>query len=153
MGFIPLEISVGKKLVIATDNVSDEPHIQAHAYPHGVNYIDGLHILENDTMLIKERRKMANEGVVSVSLAVRSANKEWMSDLSVTTRGVIEERAQAALLKKAVNAADKAMQVAFPDGIIDDYRRAGEAITLTMKRAFKLERGKQPTILVQVVEV
>jgi ribonuclease J len=153
MGFIPLEIAVGKKLVIATDNVSDEPHIQQHAYPHGVNYIDGLHILENDTMLIKERRKMANEGVVSVSLAVKSSNKEWVSDLSVTTRGVIEERAQAGLLKKAVNAADKAMQVAFPDGIIDDYRRAGEAITLTMRRAFKLERGKQPTILVQVVEV
>ncbi|HEX2858929.1 MAG TPA: ribonuclease J [Alphaproteobacteria bacterium] len=149
MGIKHLSISNGKKLVLGPD----EPHTQQHAYPHGVNYIDGLHILDHDTTLIKERRKMANEGMVSVSLAVKGANKEWVSDLAISTRGVIDERAQGALLKKATNAALKAMEVAFPDGIIDDRYRAADVITQTVKRAFKLDRGKQPTIMVQVVEV
>lgn len=150
LGMMPLEITNGKKLVLGPDA---DPHTQQHAYPHGVNYIDGLHILDHDTTLIKERRKMAAEGIVSVSLAIKGANKEWVSDLSISTRGVIDERAQGALMKKATNAALKAMEVAFPDGIIDDRHRAADVLTQTVKRAFKLDRGKQPTIMVQIVEV
>jgi ribonuclease J len=149
LGHIPLEIFNGKKLIIGPE----APHIQNHSYPTGINYIDGLNILENDTPILKERKKLAAEGVVSAALAIRQSNHEWVSDLTLTTRGLINEAVQGALLTRAAAAANKALEAVFPDGILDDRPRAAEVITQAVKRAFKLERGKQPTILVQFVDV
>lgn len=155
-GYQPLALKVGHKLVIAEDAAEGKtfkPYHTTHTYPHGFNYIDGLNILENDPLVLKERRKLGYEGLVVAALAVNTRSSEWVSELSLTTRGLLDEIIQADILKGAVKKTTQALEAVFPNGVIDDRTRAADAISQTLRRHFKLERGKQPTVVVQFVEV
>lgn len=152
-GLTPLSIADGRKLVLFSAEEGFKPHLQQHAYPHGLNYIDGLNILENDPFILKERRKLAFEGLVTAALAIRQSNGEWVSEVSLTSRGLLDERVQATSLQAATRQVTQALEAGFPDGLIQDRTKAVELITQSLRRTFKQERGKQPTIVVQLVEV
>lgn len=151
-GYHGMLMKPGHKLVLA--NVQgDDAFIDPHAYHVGANYVDGLNILNNECLPVKERRKMAYDGVVAVGMAVSRRNKEWLGDLTITTKGLIDEQLQKALLDKANAACVKVLEKAFPDAIIDDLNMAREAISQSIRKTFKTERGKTPTVLVNVVEI
>lgn len=155
LGYKGVNVFNGQKLVLAEekqDGKEKAPYVQKHAYPHGKNYIDGLNILENDPVILKERRKLSYDGVVSAAIAVRQDNGEWNGDVSLTTRGIIDEALQGDVLQAAQNACVDALERVFANGRIDDYERAGDVVTQTLRRAFKLHRGKNPTIMVQVAQ-
>lgn len=155
LGLRSLRLKAGHKLVLAGDDNGDKPfkpYLTNHTYPHGFNYIDGLNILENDSFIIKERRKLGYEGLVVAALAINS-RAEWTSDLSLTTRGLLDEVLQADLMQEAVAKTTQALEAVFPSGQIDDRQRAAEVIQQALRRHFKHQRGKQPTIVVQFVDV
>jgi ribonuclease J len=151
-GYTPLRLKAGHKLVLA-DEKGGKPYIQDHTYPHGYNYVDGLNILPHDPLQLKERRKLSYDGVVSAAIAVRRTNGEWVGDISLSTRGLLDERLQKKVLDRASGHAMKVLENVFPDGLIDDPRAAIEAISSSLKKSFKQERGKTPTIIVNIVEV
>lgn len=148
-GYKPLHLKPGHKLVLAPET----PFTQSHAYPHGYNYVDGLNILDNEALPVKERRKLAYEGVVSVGMALRASNGEWLGELSLSTKGLLDERVQKDLLDRAAKHATKALDAVFADGLIDEPNRAREIIGQSIRKSFKQERGKSPTVLVNFVEV
>ncbi|MBI1308918.1 MAG: RNase J family beta-CASP ribonuclease [Proteobacteria bacterium] len=152
-GYTPVRLKGGHKLILAEEGAADfRPQLSQHTYPHGFNYIDGLNILPNDPLILKERRKLGYDGLLVASLAVR-ANGEWLSDVALTTRGLMDEVVQADLLKGAVAKTTQALEAVFRDGRIDDRNRAAEVMQQTLRRYFKQERGKQPTIVTQFVQV
>jgi ribonuclease J len=170
LGYQPLRLQPTRKLVLA-EGVADEgeelpleeagrakgkafkPFHTQHTYPHGFNYIDGLNILENDPLILRERRKIAYEGLVSAALAINTRSGEWVSDIALTTRGLLDEVIQADIMKGAVAKVMQVLETIFPDGRIDDRTRAAEAIQQALRKHFKHERGKLPTTVVQFVEV
>lgn len=152
LGYKSLRLANGHKAVLVAED-GMEPHVQQHVYPHGKNYIDGLTILEHDTTLLKDRRKLAYDGVVVAALAVRQSNGELMGDVTLASKGLLDERLQGGILAKAAQAAQQALDGTFRDGRINDRAKAQELVHQAVRRAFKLQRGKAPTILVQVVEV
>lgn len=166
-GYTPLRLKPGHKLILAEESLaagdqspvtshqspSFKPYLSSKSYPHGFNYIDGLNILENDPIILKERRKLCYEGMVSAALAIRTSNGEWLSDVSLTTRGLLDEVVQADILKGAAAKATQALETVFANGIIDDRTRAAEVISQTLRRYFKHERGKTPQTVVQFVDV
>ena len=167
-GYTPILFKNGHKLVIAepastaegereTQNAKREtpfkPYNTSKSFPHGFNYIDGLNILENDPLILKERKRLGYDGLVVASLAIRTTTGEWVSDVSLTTRGLIDEVLQADVMKSAVNKTGQALDAVFQNGRIDDRTRAAEVISQTLRRHFKQERGKQPSTVVQFVEV
>ena len=107
----------------------------------------------NDPLPIKERKKLSYDGVVSAALAVSRRNGEWLGDVTVSSKGLIDEAKQGNMLTKAAGLSMKALETVFPDGIIDNPQQAGEVISQTVRKYFKQERGKTPTVLVNVVEV
>lgn len=158
LGSQPLKLRTGQKLVLAEraedGSISDKkPYVQSHSYPHGLNYIDGLNILDHDPVVLKDRRKLAYEGVVVAAVALRKNNGEILSDVSVTSRGLIDERLQADLLKACSTNSMKMLEKLYADGIVDDRNQASEAIQQVVRKLFRQIRGKQPTVLVQFVEV
>lgn len=153
-GYTPIRLKAGHKLILAEEgNASFKPALSQHTYPHGFNYIDGLNILENDPLILKERKKLGYEGLVTAALAIRTSNGEWVSDVSLTTRGILDEVLQADLLRTCVNKTHQALETVFQNGHIDDRTRAAEVISQTIRRHFKQERGKTPTVVVQFVDV
>lgn len=129
------------------------PYITKHSYPHGFNYVDGLNILENDPLILKERRKLSFDGVAVAALAIRTTTGEWLGEISLTTRGLMDEVIQADILKEGIAKTTQALEAVFPDGRITDRPRANEVIQQTLRRHFKHQRGKQPTTLVTFVDV
>ncbi|NBV54615.1 MAG: ribonuclease J [Proteobacteria bacterium] len=162
LGHIPLRLKAGHKLVLAeapkeegdtTLKAPFKPHVSQHSYPHGFNYIDGLNILENDPLVLKERKRIGYDGLVVAALAVNARSGEWVSEVSLSTRGLLDEVLQADIMKGAVAKTTQALEAVFPSGQIDDRVRAAEVMSQTLRRHFKHERGKQPSVVVQVVEV
>jgi ribonuclease J len=148
-GYKPLRLKAGHKLVLAPG----EAHVAEHTYHHGFNYVDGLNILNTEALPIKERKKMAYNGVVSAALALRKSNGQWVGDLTLSTRGLIDERLQRKMIDKAAGNAMKVLDSLFPDGFIDDQNQAREAITQSVRKSFRADRGKEPVIMVNFVEV
>ncbi|MFZ2587688.1 MAG: ribonuclease J [Alphaproteobacteria bacterium] len=151
-GYTPLAIKPGYKLVLAGEGV-EKAFTQTHVHPHGYNYVDGLFILGNDPLPIKERRKLSFDGVVSAAIAIRKSNGEWLGDVNISTRGLIDEQKQKAMITKASALCAKALETVFPDGLVDNTAQAGEVLSATLRKLFKQERGKSPSVLVQVVEI
>ena len=129
------------------------PYITKHSYPHGFNYVDGLNILENDPLILKERRKLSYDGVVVAALAIRTTTGEWLGEISLNTRGLMDEVIQADILKEGIGKTTQALESVFQNGRIDDRQRANEVIQQTLRRHFKHQRGKQPTCIVTFVDV
>lgn len=172
-GYQPAQLKAGHKLVLAEpvreakpDAEAKEgkegkdkapkafrPYLTQKTYPHGFNYIDGLNILENDPLILKERKKLGYEGLVVAALAVRTTTGEWLGEVSLTTRGLLDEVLQADIMTGAVSKTTQALEAVFNDGRIDDRTRAAEVISQTLRRHFKHERGKQPSAVVQFVDV
>lgn len=158
-GYQPLQLKAGHKLVLAEapeegkDAKAFHPYHTQKTYPHGFNYIDGLNILENEPLILKERKRLGYDGLVVAALAIKTTTGEWVSDVSLSTRGLIDEVLQADVMKSAVNKTSQALEAVFQNGRIDDRTRAAEVISQTLRRHFKHERGKQPATVVQFVEV
>ena len=155
-GYTPLQLKAGHKLVLAEeteDGKPFKPYQTVKTFPHGFNYIDGLNILENDPLILKERKRLGYDGLVVAALAIRTTTGEWVSDVSLSTRGLIDEVLQADVMKSAVNKTSQALEAVFQNGRIDDRTRAAEVISQTLRRHFKHERGKQPATVIQFVEV
>ncbi len=129
------------------------PYHTKHSYPYGFNYIDGLNILENDPLILKERKKLGYEGLVVASLAITTTTGEWQGDISLTTRGLLDEVIQADIMRDGIAKTGQALEAVFQNGRIDDRTRAAEVISQSLRRHFKQQRGKQPTCVVNFVDV
>lgn len=150
-GYTPLRLKPGHKLVLAGEGV-ESAHTATQTLPHGFNYIDGLNILENDPLILRERRAIGMGGLVAAALPIRK-NGQIAGALSLTTRGLIDEVKQQKLLQLARNRAMQTLETVFPDRRIDNRQQAAEAIQKALRHTFKVERGKTPTILVNWVDV
>jgi len=153
LGYGALNVFNGQKIVMAGKDKAEYPHIQQHQYPHGRNYIDGLNILDNDPLILKERRKLSFDGVISATLVIKASNGEILSDVQLTSKGVIDEQAQEDILKEAAIATTSALERVFAGGQVDSPQKAAEVMEKTIKRALKINRGKQPTVLTHIITV
>lgn len=151
LGYTPLRLKPGYKLVLAGEGV-EQAHTATHLYPHGFNYIDGLNILENDPLILRERKAIGHQGLVAAALPIRK-NGQIAGSISLSTRGLIDEVKQQKLLQLARNKAMQTLETIFPDRRIDNRQQAAEAISKALRHTFKVERGKAPTVLINWVEV
>jgi mRNA degradation ribonuclease J1/J2 len=137
--------------VLAGEGV-EKAHTGTHVYPHGYNYIDGLNILENDPLILRERKAMGFNGLVAAAIPLRK-NGALAGQISLTTRGIIDEVKQAAILKMAQTKTLQALEAVFRDRIIDDRKQAADVIDHTIRRVFKAERGKAPKVMINFVDI
>ncbi len=150
-GYTPMRLKAGHKLVLAGEGVA-QAHTSVHTYPHGFNYIDGLNILENDPFILRDRRAIGYNGIVAAAMPIRK-NGQMAGNINLTTKGLIDEVKQAAILKMAKTKTTQALEAVFPDRRIDDLKQATDVIDQTIRRVFKAERGKSPKVMVTWVEV
>jgi ribonuclease J len=144
-----LQVRNGQKVVLGPE----EPHVMQAGFPHGVNYVDGFNILDDDIWVVGERRKISYNGIVMVALAVGQETRELMADPVVHSRGLIDPTLQGELHEEAQKAANDVLATVFPDQQVGDLVQAEEAVRKAVGRVFRNQRGKKPVVVVQVVEV
>ena len=107
--------------------------------------LDGDVILPADGATLGERRKIAVNGIIAVSLAI-GANRQLLGEPIVRPFGVPVEADREDFLADAVNAAARAWS---PIGDVEQVR---EKVRLAVRRCATLWTGKKPMVDVALVE-
>lgn len=119
----------------------------------GLMAVDGVRVVPvRDSLALKERHRVANEGIVSVTVVVDDQG-DLLHDpvLSINGLGVDEEDAielENMLYDDIEQAVAKAQQAK-----IRDYDRLQEEIRLTLRRRIRDELGKKPILNVHLLEL
>jgi ribonuclease J len=132
------------------------PHIKLteEVVPHGVVAIEEQRLIEADEQYIyKERRRMAEAGVVFATLPVSKTGQYLAGPLELTTHGVMDEKLWADTMR-AIKA-DMAQFIArlAPKGKIRNLEQLKEAVRQGVRRGFMAEIGRKPTTIVSVIHV
>ena len=85
----------GDVLEISKDSVRKHGHV-----PSGDVYVDGSRIGDVSNIVIKDRRLMSNNGILSIIANIDSKNKKLLSTPLVTTRGYILVNESGELIKE-----------------------------------------------------
>lgn len=102
------------------------------------------------THVLRERQVLAEEGFASCAVAVDAAGSAV--DVTLVTRGVVDEIAHADELEAARAAVRHAIAELGAEGSADDARVAEQA-RLAIRRTFFKSRGKKPMTVVHVSRV
>lgn len=135
------------RLAPGTPDIIDET-------PAGRLYVDGGVIVEADNEALKERKRIAEEGFVSVSLAVAVKKNAILAGPDVRTRGlsIADEEAFDLALDDLADAAEAAFQrLPHAERVDDELTEAAivRAVRKAAERAFK----KRPLVEVSVLRV
>lgn len=114
--------------------------------------VDGLGIFDTGSVVINDRTKLANDGVIILGVTVDSATKEIIAGPDVQTRGLVFVKDSDYLIKEIANIyVDTVTEILSNDYY--DYNEKRVAIRDKVSKYVKKEIGKDPLILSMIVEV
>ena len=129
-----------------------EPKVVDEKIQTGRMYVDGLNILDEDKFVLRERRQMSSDGLVTITVAINKQGK-IVGKPALKTKGLIDEDLQADLINEAKEEALHALQNAFGGGVIDNIKMAEETLRVATRRVFIRERGRKPVTVPAIIRV
>lgn len=114
--------------------------------------VDGADVTNFDEVVFRDRRRLSEDGMVLVVLAVEQSSGNLVAGPDVVSRGFLSEEENASFLQQCGNAARKAFEECALDekqewGIVKDKVRA------RLKRFIRQQTGRAPYILPVVLEI
>ena len=114
--------------------------------------VDGLGIFDTGSVVINDRTKLADDGVIILGVTVDGATKEIIAGPDVQTRGLVFVKESDYLIKEiATIYVDTVNEVLNNDYY--DYNEKRVVIREKISKYVKKELGKDPMILSMIVEV
>jgi ribonuclease J len=120
--------------------------------PAGMTFVDGLGIGDVGQAVLRDRRKLAGDGVVIVVVTVDARSGEVLAGPDVINRGFVYDQAGEPILEEARSRAlltlkeSAAEQVTDPGALRENIRR-------TLRRFFFEETKRKPVIVPVIMEV
>ena len=149
MGYTPESIllpSINQSIEITPQNVRLGPTVEVKNI-----MVDGLGIGDVGHVVLRDRRVLAEEGVVVVVLETDQNDLSRLINLELVSRGFVFDKQNASLLNQA---SDKIRQaVAAKTGKIESDRHLRQLVTDVLERFFFDRTHRRPMILPVVVEV
>lgn len=146
------DIGVPKQFVIENGtriklSAKNPELVKEESASFGRVYVDGLNILDEDRFIIKERLQMSEQGVVTAVFAFDGETGKLNGDPVIKSRGIIDPDLQPELVEEAVANAQDAFYKAF-DKNGADIPAIEEAVRIAVRRAFRVERDRNPVTIV-----
>ena len=114
--------------------------------------VDGLGIFDTGSVVINDRTKLADDGVIILGVTVDGASKEIVAGPDVQTRGLVFVKDSDYLIKEIANIyVDTVNEILSNDHY--DYNEKRVAIRDKVSKYVKKELGKDPLILSMIVEI
>jgi ribonuclease J len=118
----------------------------------GRTFIDETGFEEIDRETVRQRKKLAYEGVISVVVTINSETKELMTEPNILTHGVLGVDPNNGFVAKAKEVITEAVESAPADEVADkDWFK--EHLRVSLKRFVQKQTGSRPVIIPTVVEV
>jgi ribonuclease J len=118
----------------------------------GRTFISESGFEEIDGEVVRERKKLAYDGVISLVVTIDSETKSLASEPRIVPNGVIGIDANNGFLKEASKTIAAAIENSKPEEIADsDWFR--EQLRVSLKRFVQKQTGTRPVIIPTIVEV
>ena len=118
----------------------------------GMTFVDGLGIGDVGSQVLRDRRKLAGDGVVVVVLTVDSQTGELLAGPDVVNRGFVHEETSADILEEGRKRVVMALE-ASADAHVTDPSALQQNVRLALARYFNEVTQRKPVILPVIMEV
>ena len=115
-------------------------------------YVDGNRIGEIGSTVIKDRKSMANDGILVVIINVDMKKRELLIKPNITTRGFIQVNENEELIKKIENLAEKIIKEQLSDPHSTFAIIKNELVSKLIPYTNELT-GRKPIILPVILDI
>lgn len=137
----------GQTLMVSDDDARLGERVEA-----GRVFVDGKGVGDVEEPVLRDRRHLAQDGVVLAILGIHSTSGEVVSGPDLVSRGFLLEGAQQALLEEARRAVLTGLDAISTESRGDPVE-VQETVRRTLKRFFAKRLDRRPMILPFVVEM
>jgi len=131
--------------------IGDMLEVERRAVPAGYQYVDGI-LDDIDSGVLRDRRNLAEEGVVVVIVTVDAATGELVTGPEIVTRGWVYEAEAADLIEEAKAAVRASLAAAAAEGATD-FETLRRHTRRTVGRFINNRTRRRPAIIPVVLEV
>lgn len=114
--------------------------------------IDGQNVNESQTVVLKDRLTLSNEGTVIIGLGLDKKTKEQVTTMDIQTRGFIYIKDSEHIIDGIRNVVNRTLEHADLDNDTG-FNDAKGKIRSNVQEYIKKETGKEPIILTMIVTV
>lgn len=114
--------------------------------------VDGLGIFDAGSVVINDRNKLADDGVIILGVTIDSQTKEIVAGPDVQTRGLVFIKESDHLVRDIANLYVDVVKEAFNNSKLDINEKRN-VIREKVSKYVKKETGKDPMVLSMVVEI
>jgi len=122
------------------------------AFQAGAVFVDGKQHDEIDGMVLRDRRILAEDGIVTAIVAISRQQGCLIGNPELATRGVLQQEVGDEVLGRAANELRRHLENTDQELLADDDLTK-EEVRLWLRRWFKRRHGRRPMILPVVFEV
>ena len=119
--------------------------------PAGDTYVDGNRIGDVSNAVMKDRKIMANDGIVVVIANIDTTNNKLLTNPNITTRGFIQVNENLAMLKKLEDIAKHAINLKLTSNI--NYTDIKNQIIQELGEYIYDSTGRKPIILPVIMNI
>jgi ribonuclease J len=120
--------------------------------PAGMTFVDGLGIGDVGEVVLRDRRKLADDGIVLVTLAVDAHHGQLVSGPDIVTRGFVHEETSTDILEEARERVMLALETTSADEVTDQSVLE-QAVRKALGKYFWAATKRRPVIVPVIMEV
>jgi ribonuclease J len=120
--------------------------------PAGMTFVDGIGIGDVGEVVLRDRRKLSDDGIAVVVVAVDSRTGRPTGPPDLVTRGFVYEETSGDILEEARNRVMLSLQEAPGDGLVD-RNVLEQTIRRTLGKYFWEITQRKPVVVPVIMEV
>jgi len=137
----------GQSVVLDEHGIGHGPKFHA-----GAVFVDGLHRDEVDDLVLRDRRILADDGMISVTVLISQHEGNLLTMPELTARGVLHEAVSEEVLEDAATDMHRHLN-GLDQEMLADLDETREEIRLWLRRWCKKRLGRRPMVLPVVIEL
>jgi len=137
----------GQSVQVSADRIRLGDSFQA-----GAVFVDGRQRDEIDGMVLRDRRILAEDGIVTAIVAINRQEGRLIGNPELATRGVLHQEVGDEVLGRAAAELRQHLEQAGQELLADDDA-AKEEVRVWLRRWFKRQHGRRPMVLPVVFEI
>ncbi|MDQ6990212.1 MAG: ribonuclease J [Mariprofundaceae bacterium] len=137
----------GQSVVIDEYGIGRGPKFHA-----GAVFVDGTHRDEVDDMVLRDRRVLADDGMISVTVLISQNEGSLLAKPELIARGVLHESVSEKVLEEAADDMHRHLSN-IDQEMLADLDETREEIRVWLRRWCKRHLGRRPMVLPVVLEI
>ena len=138
-------LETGQVLEISQDKATEKVHT-------GVVFVDGIGIGDVGNIVLRDRRDLARDGMVTIVVAINKETYSIVSGPDIITRGFIYARESEGLIKKIKDVAKEEIEICLENNIIE-WQVLKSGVRKSVEQLLYHKTKRRPSVFPIIMEV